>query len=79
MKLSIITLALGVASLVTARRSPQHVGKKLPEVKARAMPQLQPRAQPEVKKHGSPFLTPATKSMDAASSSGPDALSLTTV
>jgi len=63
MRFSVIALALGLVSLTSAKRSPQHVGKKLPEIKRNFSPRAPPRAvsQPE-KRHEPSFLTDATKS-----------------
>jgi hypothetical protein len=67
MKFSIVALAAGLATLAAAKRSPQHVNKKLPEVKR----EFQPRghvAAPKVEKRQSySFLTDATESTLGAS------------
>ncbi|EXJ95780.1 carboxypeptidase D [Capronia coronata CBS 617.96] len=72
MKVSIVALASGLISLAAAGRSPQHVGKKLPEVKrdiaARAPPVF---TQPE-KRATSSFLTNATSKYVVNGSAIPD-------
>ncbi|KIW11427.1 hypothetical protein PV08_10727 [Exophiala spinifera] len=76
MKLSLVTLALGLASFVTARRTGSHIGKQLPQPKrnlaprsaapAPAHPQLEKRA-PEHQ-----FLTNATKKFAVNGSAIPE-------
>ena len=63
MKLSVAAVALGLLSLVSAGRSPQHVGKKFPQHKRSAIPHAQP-AQPQLETRAAPhqFLNSATKS-----------------
>ncbi|OAL18111.1 hypothetical protein AYO20_11778 [Fonsecaea nubica] len=62
MKFSIIALALGLVSLTSARRSAQHVGKKLPQLKRAPAPHAHP-VVPELEKRAAPhkFLNNATK------------------
>lgn len=62
MKFSLVTLALGLASLGTARRTGAHVGKKFPELKRNVAPRAAPAAPQLQKRAEHQFLTNATKS-----------------
>ncbi|KEF62364.1 carboxypeptidase D [Exophiala aquamarina CBS 119918] len=63
MKFSVVALALGLIPLISAKRSGQHVGKKLPEIKRSFSPRAAAPAVPQPKKRQAPsFLTDATKS-----------------
>jgi hypothetical protein len=65
MKFSVIALAFGLVSLTSARRSLQHVGKKLPELKRNAVPRVAPAVSQPEKRQAPSFLTDATKSESA--------------
>jgi hypothetical protein len=57
-------LCLLAATAFVSARSPQHVGKKLPELRPRAPPVARALYEPEVEKRAaSPFATAKTKSM----------------
>jgi len=52
------------ATALASARSPQHVGKKLPEVRSRTPPVARAFYEPELEKRAaSPFATAKTKSM----------------
>ncbi|KIX00857.1 uncharacterized protein Z518_09922 [Rhinocladiella mackenziei CBS 650.93] len=72
MKFSIVAVAFGLISLASAKRSPQHVGKKLPEIKRNVAPRADTGpVQPE--KRASPsFLTDLTKKYVVNGSAIPD-------
>ncbi|OAP65364.1 hypothetical protein AYL99_01336 [Fonsecaea erecta] len=73
MKFSVIALALGLVSLASARRSPQHVGKKLPQLKRSPAPHPHP-VVPELEKRAAPhkFLNNATKKFAVNGTGIPD-------
>lgn len=67
-----MALALGLVSLASARRSPQHVGKKLPEIKRNIVPREQ-AAPEEPEKNAAPmFLTNKTKKFAVNGSAIPE-------
>ncbi|KAK6379076.1 hypothetical protein LTS17_006780 [Exophiala oligosperma] len=78
MKLSLITLALGLASSVSARRTGAHVGKQFPQAKRNIAPraavaEAAAPATPQLEKRAShQFLTNTTKKFAVNGSAIPD-------
>ena len=54
-------LCLLAATLLASARSPQHVGKKLPQLRSPAAPIARSSYEPKLEKRASPFATAKTK------------------